>query len=248
MASAHDFPLLTRRWRAVCRTAGLRLRTFAMSGPYPLFYVETPALKRQKGVYLSAGIHGDEPASVQALIGWAEAQGRGLRDLPALIFPCLNPWGLVNNIRLDADGVDRNRSFHLEKLAFVPGWRAVLKEHEFLISLLLHEDYDGEGLYIYEVERRASELGQRLLEAARRQGPIDLRRKIDKFRADSGLIRRRLRMAQFRRIGYPEAIWLHLHHSAKTYTVEAPSEFALEQRVAMLRAVIEEALEASGLR
>lgn len=246
MPSAHDFPLLTKRWRAVGRAAGLRLRTFGMSGPYPLFYLETPALQRREGIYLSAGIHGDEPAAPQALLQWAEAQGRALRDLRALIFPCLNPWGFVNNIRLDVDGVDRNRSFHREELTFVPAWRAVMKQHQFRISVLLHEDYDGEGLYIYEVERRASTMGQALLEAAQQHGPIDQRRRIDKYRADSGLIRRRLRMKDFERIGYPEAVWLHLHHSEKTYTVETPSEFALEQRVAMLRAVIERAIASTA--
>ena len=41
-------------------------------------------------------------------------------------------------------------------------------------------------------------------------------------------------------MGYPEAIWLHLYHSLRTFTVETPSEFALEQRVAAHVAVLDE--------
>jgi hypothetical protein len=41
-------------------------------------------------------------------------------------------------------------------------------------------------------------------------------------------------------MGYPEAIWLHLHHAARSLTIETPSEFALEKRVAAQVAVIGE--------
>ena len=47
-------------------------------------------------------------------------------------------------------------------------------------------------------------------------------------------------MKRFARIGHPEALWLHLKHSNRTFTVETPSEFALERRVAAHIAVIEE--------
>src|SRR4051812_11923904 len=110
MHRAHDYPHLVARWRAVCRAAGMRWRTFARAGKYALHYVETPA--PGPAVYVSAGIHGDEPAGPEALITWAEADPARLRRHALLIFPCLNPWGLVNNIRRDEDGLDLNRCFH----------------------------------------------------------------------------------------------------------------------------------------
>src|SRR5438128_2164157 len=120
MHRAHDYKHLIARWRAVCDDAGVRLKRFANRGKYGLHYIDTEA--QGPAVYLSAGIHGDEPAGPEALISWAEADPERLRKHALLIFPCLNPWGLVNNIRLDADGRDLNRSFQLAGHPFVIGW------------------------------------------------------------------------------------------------------------------------------
>ena len=63
----------------------------------------------------------------------------------------------------------------------------------------------------------------------------------------NGIHRRRLDKKRFARIGFPEAIWLHLEHSERTFTVETPSEFALERRVAAHIAVIEEVVRRASL-
>jgi protein MpaA len=49
-------------------------------------------------------------------------------------------------------------------------------------------------------------------------------------------------MEKIARIGYPEALWMRMHHTERALTVEAPSEFALEQRVHALKAIIEECI------
>src|SRR4051794_38967153 len=102
MHRAHDYRHLIARWQAVCRVAGVRLRRFAEAGKYGVYYVETRGLG--PAAYFSAGIHGDEPAGPEGLVSWAEQNPDRLRERALLIFPCLNPWGLVNNIRLDEDG------------------------------------------------------------------------------------------------------------------------------------------------
>ena len=56
----------------------------------------------------------------------------------------------------------------------------------------------------------------------------------------AGIHRRRIDRRRFARIGYPEAVWLHQEHSARTFTIETPSEFALELRVAAQVAMLEE--------
>src|SRR3954469_6979608 len=129
MHRAHHYPHLIARWRAVCRAAGLRLRCFAEAGKYGIYYLETRA--PGPAVYLSAGIHGDEPAGPEALITWAEADLARLRRHALVIFPCLNPWGLVNNIRLGEDGLDWNRSFHREDHPLIAGWRRVMSNRPF---------------------------------------------------------------------------------------------------------------------
>ena len=111
-----DYRLLMQRWHDLVKgLPGLDLHVFGEAGDYPLLSVETrdwnPGVP---SVYLSAGIHGDEPAPVEALITWAAASlgKKGLCEWNWMIFPCLNPWGLERNIRFDSEGRDLNRCYH----------------------------------------------------------------------------------------------------------------------------------------
>ena len=173
MHCAHHYRHLIARWQAVARAAGVRLRRFAEAGKYGVYYLET----RGPGaaVYFSAGIHGDEPASTEALITWAEQQGRKLRKLPLLLLPCLNAWGLVQNIRLNMQGVDLNRAFHRTDLPVLEAVKRVVAGHQFDAAVMLHEDYDGQGIYLYEVQRVRPYWGEDLLLAARPYLPTDPR-------------------------------------------------------------------------
>lgn len=237
---AHDYRHLIERWRAVARRVGVPLRKLGRADGFDHFYLRTPALAETGGIYFSAGIHGDEPGSTEALITWAEAQGRKLGKLPLLLLPCLNAWGLVQNIRLTSQGVDLNRSFHRTDLPVVEGVKRAVAGHQFAAANMLHEDYDAQGVYLYEIQRVQPYWGEDLLTAARPHIPTDPRLRIDGRKAADGIHRRRIDKRRFATIGYPEAVWLHLEHAQRTFTVETPSEFALERRVDAHIAVIEE--------
>ena len=239
---AHDYRHLIERWRAVARKTGLSLRHLAVVDGFPLLGLTTPALSSTGGIYVSAGIHGDEAASTEGLITWAEAQGRKLAKLPLLLLPCLNPWGLVQNRRSNAQGDDLNRSFHREDLATITATKQFAAPYQFAAALMMHEDYDGQGVYLYEIQRVQPYWGEALLNAARAHLPTDPRLRIDGRKVQNGVYRRRYDRRVFERIGYPEAIWLHLEHSARTFTVETPSEFALEQRIAAQAAMLDETI------
>ena len=107
---SHNYKFLIQRWRSVCRTSGLRISKVAEIDGFPCYEIYSPVLHSQNTIYLSAGIHGDETGSTEGLLAWAESNLSTLRSLPLLIYPCLNPWGLENNSRFDAIGVDLNRS------------------------------------------------------------------------------------------------------------------------------------------
>jgi hypothetical protein len=240
MHRAHDYKHLVARWRRVAREAGLRLRSLAKDDGFDLFCLETPRLTGTPGLYLSAGIHGDEPAAPEALLQWAERNTSRLAGWPLLIFPCLNPWGLRNNIRTDSQGRDLNRLFHLDTHPVVAAVRKVTQPHRFQIALAMHEDYDAQGIYLYEVQRGKGGFGETLLRRAEKILPRDPRRKIDISMAKHGLIRRRISPAKFAKMGHPEAIWLHLFHSENTFTFETPSEAALDLRVRAHMAMLDE--------
>ena len=239
MHRSHDYTLLLRRWRAVARAAGLRLQRFALAGELPVYFLRTTPAADVRTIYLSAGIHGDEPAGPAALLAWAEKHAAHLRAHPFLLFPCLNPWGLMNNSRYDAQGRDLNRTFAAKRPPTpVRELLRLIEGERFALSLTLHEDYDATGFYVYEVMRRAPFWGEQLLRKARSLIAIDSRSSIDGRRARTGLVRRQFKPQRFPAM--PESIYLHRRHSFRTFTTESPSEFALDTRIAAHVAVIEE--------
>jgi len=244
LLQCHDYAFLVRRWRKVARAARLEMTAFGEADGYPVWRLasrESGAPMGDGHVYLSAGIHGDEAASTEALIRWAEANIAFLRTRSALIFPCLNPWGLVHNSRTDAGGRDLNRTFQHDEVAHIRALKASLQSRRFRLALTLHEDYDGRGLYVYELERRTPFWGEDLVELVRPLMPIEGRAIIDGRRTShAGLVRRKINLRRFPTL--PEAVYLHLHHAERTFTFETPSEFALDQRVRVQVALISECI------
>ena len=175
------------------------------------------------------------------MVSWAEANPEILRNLPCILFPCLNPWGLANNSRNDEQARDLNRTFQHDHVPHIQALKAFIKPHRFRLALNLHEDYDGQGLYLYELERRTPFWGEDLVEIARPLIPIEGRTTIDNRRASkAGLLRRKIDLRKFPTL--PEAVYLHLHHAERTFTFETPSEFALDQRVRVQVALIDECI------
>ena len=160
--------------------------------------------------------------------------------------PCLNPWGLVNNRREAADGLDLNRVFDRDSDPPVGALKKVLAGRRFDLALTLHEDYDANGLYLYEIsEQRMDDLGETLLAAARAFGfPIDARGAVETRRfTKPGSVRMRQRTALAKFDIHPEAIWLYLNRTRQSLTIETPSEFSLAARAGIQARLIEVCVE-----
>ena len=58
-------------------------------------------------VLLSAGIHGDELAGVEALCEWLETQAyvKFLQRWDITMLPCINPWGYQHGTRENGEGM-----------------------------------------------------------------------------------------------------------------------------------------------
>ena len=230
--------MLSARWRSVAKAARMGLEVIATAEGLPVFALKSPALSASNGVYFSAGIHGDEPGGCAGLLAWAEAHVGELRGLPVLIFPCLNPWGLGSNRRSDSRGNDLNRMFHKKRNPVIAGVQRAAAGHEFRAALMLHEDYDGEGVYLDE-HATGGAFSEAILDAASPAIPRDPRTRIDGWRARGGVLRPRIVGDVLQAIGYPEAVWLFQRGCHNSITFETPSEFALERRVAAQVAAIE---------
>jgi len=241
---SHDYPKLIRRWRSVARDAGLVMKKFAEADGYPL-YTLGPRRRQpvRRGWYLSAGIHGDEPASTEGLIDWAETHTDGLAALPVRIFPCLNPWGLAGNLRCDADGRDLNRCFDRQRMPpQLQAWTAIIADDTYRMTLHLHEDYDAQGIYVHEttLQRAPVWIVDPFFAAAGRVIPADRRPKIEGRAFRNGIMQRRL-TPDLWKWGSPEAFYLATQHGGHAITFETPSEFSLTRRVAAQSAFLDAA-------
>jgi hypothetical protein len=238
---AHEPSALIARWRDVASAAGLSISVFAESDDHELFVLrsEAPPTDAPR-VYLSTGVHGDEPGAALGLLHWAEVNVGTLRELDVLIFPLHNPVGLQDNTRLDGTGRDLNRMFHSDEPPF-PEWRREVGEERFDLSICLHEDYDGRGCYIYELGLGG--LAERLLEAGAEFIPPDSRSQIDISEAVNGVVRHGdLQRDELPLEGLPEAIWLYFERCPVSLTLETPSEFSLWSRIHAHAAMISEGI------
>ena len=228
---SHNYKFLLQRWRSVCRTSGLRISKVAEIDGFPCYEIYSPALHSQNTIYLSAGIHGDETGSTEGLLAWAESNLSTLRSLPLLIYPCLNPWGLENNSRFDAIGVDLNRSWKCPDNHLIQYIIKRSKEFNFKLVLNLHEDFDGIGVYLYEPSSggRPTGYAEEILEAASPWINRDTRRMIDGRRARNGIIRPRPTNPPVD--GIPEALYFYLNNKSPVFTFETPSEYDLHLRL-----------------
>ncbi len=227
---------------SAARAAGFRCERYGEIAPFPLLAFTRRTAGPRPRIYLSAGIHGDEPAPPLALLTLLEA---GFFDDRATWFLCplLNPAGLAIGTRENAAGHDLNRDY-LDLRA--PETRAhvawLQRQPPFDLSLCLHEDWESTGFYLYELNpgNRPS-LAEPILAAVRPVCPIDAAATIDgRATAAPGIIRPI--DDPLLRETWPEAIYLRAHHTTLSYTLESPSAFPCAQRLAALRAAIETAV------
>jgi hypothetical protein len=140
-----------------------------------------------------AGLHGDEPAGVYALVDLLRALeadpfvGRAYR---LYIYPLCNPTGYEDGTRNSRSGADLNREFWRGSLEPEVGLiESELLRHKFHGIISLHSDDTSDGLYGFV---RGSTLTKHLLkpalEAAEAALPVNQAAIIDGFHAVEGII------------------------------------------------------------
>jgi protein MpaA len=194
-------------------------------------------------VYLSAGIHGDEPAGPLAALRLLD-ENRWPENLDVSFCPCLNPLGFARNCRENAKGIDLNREYLKPVAEEIAAHIAWLQRHPgFDLCLLLHEDWESHGFYVYEQNPdHHPSLAEPMVDAIARVCPIDRSDVIEGRPAQGGIIRPSLDLKT--RPQWPEAFFLISYKTRLSYTMEAPSDFALGTRVDALVTGVNAALSA----
>lgn len=246
-----DYREITRRLQRLSKGwEGLQLHLLGEAGTsarrYPLYSLRLKRRRAGQAICLSAGIHGDEPAGVEALLRFLEGcqadpqRAKELSRHSLTIFPCINPSGYERGKRENAEGVDLNRQFdYPDAPTEVRLLRAALERERFDLSLELHEDPDAQGFYLYELGRDGMPFwGESIVTSVGFRHPIDRRSRIDGRKASAGVIRpdatdHRFDRVWRRRKGWPQAIYQFIRGVPHTITTETPAKAAWEARVAM---------------
>jgi len=222
---------LVAQFSALGREHGFRIETIGVIGEDPIIALTKRASGPRPRIYISSGVHGDEPAPPQALF---QLLRRGAFDESAnwFLVPMLNPSGFRLHQRNNAQNIDLNRDYlnpvtgevqsHVRWLQFQP---------RFDLALCLHEDWESHGFYLYELNSLGrTSLALKIRAAAEAHMPIERDEIIDGRAIDERGIIRPESDPKLRE-NWPEAIYLRQHHADLGYTLESSSALPLGQRI-----------------
>ncbi len=208
---------------------------------YPIHQIRlVSSAHKPRQVLVTGGVHGDEPAGVEAVLQLLARDNTALlKKFSFLVIPCVNPYGFVHDTRETLDGVDINRAFETDNVAEVAVIKEALGQTQFLLTIDFHEDYDATGFYLYEGKRDEKYIGPQLAAAAKAIGPLDAENpgedapeiadgvyKVATSWGTQGL-----------------APYLLHFHSEHVIISETPTIWPLEQRVALHVAILDTALD-----
>lgn len=212
---------------------------------YPFYQIK---IGRGEKVLISGGIHGDEPAGVFAVLSFFERHAtRYLDRFEFMAFPCVNPYGLENNTRGNAENLNLNREFKKDTLS--QETKLIMEALEdYLFTMDFHETWvnsscvgddepegeDPEEFYLWEIcENRPLRIGHRIIQEIEKEGfSVCKWPKIYGDINNNGVI------------WYPEGLgseyyarnilfdqYLYKNHTGQAFTIETPRRWDLKRRV-----------------
>jgi hypothetical protein len=228
-----DFGVVEERLNQLQRR-GFSLTRAASIWGYPFFVVRRKVSARAPTILLTAGLHGEEPAGVEAALQWLESDQGGRWPVNWLVFPCINPYGWERNRRYNQQRRDINRQFRgVSDCPEANLIKRLLRGQQFRLSMEFHEDSDGHGFYMYELAHGHPCVGEAVVEAVKRVIPIHRGRIYDGNEATApGLIRRDPSPTSMnRRRRWPMAYYLYSRHTHHLLGSETPVHRRFDQRV-----------------
>lgn len=219
--------------RTAAKKEGFEVGALGAIGAYllPTLHRDSES-KDAPHLYLSGGVHGDEPAGPLALLDLLRNR-RLSRSIEWSILPVINPTGLAVRSRENANGVDLNRDYSRQpKTTEVRNHVQWLQTKTFTAAVCLHEDYETDGAYLFELKSKwADSHAAELLEAMTPFTGIETRPFIDEMPNENGLMRPPIEALEKERSDLPEAIRLFFENTPWCYTLETPSQKLITERI-----------------
>jgi hypothetical protein len=219
---------------------------------YPFWMLTTPG-PAKKRVCLSGGIHGDEPAGVEAMLGvlsMLKKKPELMEQFHFTLFPCNNPFGYEYHTRENSSKKDLNRQYSKSRPpAEVRLIRKALNGKAFDLSIEFHEDIDTPGFYLYEIaDDPDAAVADKIVKKVARKYPVNLQEEIEGAPAKGGIISPGVASDFFKRRiergrQWPQAIYLYKQGTRHCITSETPIHLDMRERVEVHLIVLKTALE-----
>lgn len=236
-----NWPLFLDQFTAAAQQQGFEKEVLAITDAGPLVAWRRP--NPGPVVYLSAGIHGDEPAGPLALLAMLERDL--LRpDVHWLICPALNPEGLRKGTRQNDAGMDLNRDYLVQHAATTQAHAEWINRQPVPDCFLsLHEDWETDGFYFYEINLQEDRppRAEAILQAVAPWLEIESAVIIDDHQTRSKGWIHHVAEADVPK-SWPEAIYMAKRGCPVSFTFETPSKAHLGDRVAAHLAAVDAAL------
>jgi hypothetical protein len=208
---------------------------------YPYYLVLSQGIPRgmaTQSICLVAGVHGDEPAGVEAVVRFLENKPF-LDGVFLTVIPCLNPVGYDRGTRENRDGVDLNRQFHPSNSALEATWvHRALSGYRYDLFICCHDDNEANGFYLYEAKRgKKIGFGPSIISTIREVAPIDRRPKIDgRINHEGILVPTNWRS---RKTGWSLALYLYRLGTPHCLIFETPTFLPFEEQVSIHMRVLD---------
>ena len=209
---------------------------------FPIYAYSLLREDSERTVYLSSGMHGDEPAGPAALLDLV-LEGLLAESCSWYICPVLNPTGLASGTRENSVGVDLNRDYLQKKTKEITEHSEWLTGQRIDFAVSLHEDWESTGFYFYEINQIEDrpQRYQRMVDALEPIMEMEPSELIDDHSVrEPGWIYHGCEPDEPK--NWPEAIYLAKNGCPLSFTFETPSAAPLDQRVAAHKVAVKAAL------
>ena len=214
---------------------------------YPLIKIVTGNGNFRRAL-ISAGMHGDEPAGIEAILKFLENKSYDIykKTWEITFLPCINPYGYEFGTRENHQRKDLNRLFKIEKPPLEVLFAQSILDSKFDLTLELHEDNESSGYYLYQKERNPNNqhLGVEILKSIEKIMPINTDNEIDGSTALDGIINNDLDLSKMD--WWPMALYGISRGAQISLTLEAATQYELSSRVEAHLLGIKTALEKFG--
>lgn len=225
------------------RSTDTSVRVLGEGAGYPIFGVEYGIGEELPTALVTGGVHGDEPAGVEAVLRFLErGPGAWSGRLSFETVVCVNPHGWVHNTRHNAQDLDINWSYARDDIAEVQVIKALAQDRRFEFVLDCHEDWESPGFYLYELRRGGSQIGPEILRRVAEICALNESEEIEGQPAEGGLVYPDISLEEkLRGQGIP--LEMYFAHTDHLLTAETPTGLAMETRVAAQLAVLDAVIE-----